>query len=166
MRREKRRGMAIVETALMAPWIFFLFVGVLDMGFFCYAAICTQNAARAVAMAGASPISTTTACTAALGELNGLPNMDGAVNGATCNAYKSGISAAVPYSACSATITATTSSDVNCSSATLCADCGLNPASSSIIGVVTYQSLPMVPIPGLLTGQITLTRTAEVRVIQ
>jgi hypothetical protein len=31
---------------------------------------------------------------------------------------------------------------------------------------VTYQTFPMVPIPGILTGQLTLTRTAEMRVIE
>jgi hypothetical protein len=29
---------------------------------------------------------------------------------------------------------------------------------------VTYQTIPMIPIPGLLTGRLTLTRTAEMKV--
>ena len=50
MRRKKRNGesgSAMVEVALLAPWIFFLFVGVFDMGFYSYMAICVENAARA-----------------------------------------------------------------------------------------------------------------------
>ena len=34
LRRKKREaGNAMVEVALMAPWIFFLFVGIFDFGF-------------------------------------------------------------------------------------------------------------------------------------
>ncbi len=71
-----------MEVALMAPWIFFLFVGVFDMGFYCYAAICTQNAARAVALSYAQDGIPSIKCTVALGELSMLPN----VNGGTCSA--------------------------------------------------------------------------------
>ena len=39
-------GNSVVEVALMAPWIFFLFVGVFDFGFYAYAGICMENAAR------------------------------------------------------------------------------------------------------------------------
>ena len=58
MRRERNkntreRGHAVVEIALMAPRIFFLFVGIYDVGVYSYAAICTQNAARAAALAAA-----------------------------------------------------------------------------------------------------------------
>ena len=38
-----------MEVVLMAPWIYFLFMGTLDMGFFTHAMIATQNAARAAA---------------------------------------------------------------------------------------------------------------------
>ena len=47
MSRKRQKGSAIVETALMMPWLAFIFVGVLDFGFYSYACICTQNAARA-----------------------------------------------------------------------------------------------------------------------
>src|SRR4051812_19708029 len=52
--RQSERGNSLVETALMCPWLFLLMVGVLDMGFYSYAAINTQNAARAAALALAS----------------------------------------------------------------------------------------------------------------
>src|SRR5260370_810485 len=73
-------GQAIVEASLMMPWLAFLFVGILDFGFYSYAAISIENAARAGAIRTTNDqysFSTATACTAALGELRGLPNMVG-----------------------------------------------------------------------------------------
>ena len=49
-RREKQKGHAVLEAAFLAPWVIFLFVGAFDMGFYCYALICTENAARIGAM--------------------------------------------------------------------------------------------------------------------
>src|SRR5947207_14797502 len=46
----KERGHAVIEVSLMAPWIFFLFMGTLDFGFYSYAIIATQNAARVAVM--------------------------------------------------------------------------------------------------------------------
>ena len=40
-----RRGSSVVETAFMMPWIVFLFIGVLDMGFYSYALITAARAA-------------------------------------------------------------------------------------------------------------------------
>src|SRR6266568_7932291 len=40
------RGQAVIEVALLAPWVFFLFAGALDMGIYAYALIATQEAAR------------------------------------------------------------------------------------------------------------------------
>jgi hypothetical protein len=47
-----------------------------------------------------------------------------------------------------------------------CADCAFayKGAATSYEAVVTYQTIPLVPIPGLLTGQLTLSRRAEERV--
>src|SRR5437016_4476504 len=86
--RNRQKGSAIVETAFLIPWLFFLFVGVLDIGFFSYASICTQNAARAAALviAGGGPpcpgvncqataTATANGCAPALGELSSLPNV-------------------------------------------------------------------------------------------
>lgn len=163
LRRKRREsGSAIVETALMMPWLVFLFVGVLDMGFFCYALICTQNAARAAAIASATS-SIETPCAAALGELNGLPNMIGV---GSCGVYPADVTDAQPVSVCIATLSNTGSSDTSCTSATQCADCTLDAAATSKVAKVAYRSLPMVPIPGILMGQLNVTRTAEMRVIQ
>ena len=48
--RHRNGGNAVIEVALMAPWIFFLFVGVLDFGFYAYSFISVENAARAAVL--------------------------------------------------------------------------------------------------------------------
>src|SRR5438477_3486704 len=79
-KREKwrERGHAVIEVSLMAPWIFFLFMGTLDFGFYSYAIIATQNAARvAVMQTSVNPTTSTDstlACNYVLPELNVLPN--------------------------------------------------------------------------------------------
>jgi len=153
-RRQREKGSALVEVALMMPWIAFLFVGVLDAGFYGYAAICTQNAARAVAINSARlGGDTSTACNVALAELSGLPNM-GSVN-----------------SCAAAPVWVPTPLILDDGSTPACADCagsGASPiaASKSIQASVTYQTLQMIPIPGVLRGQLTLTRLAEARIIE
>ena len=80
-RRKKQKGHAVLEAAFLAPWIIFLFVGAFDMGFYCYALICTENAARVAAMYTSSSASTvadsSAACTIALGEMNYMSNLVG-----------------------------------------------------------------------------------------
>ena len=163
---KSRKGNAVVETALMAPWIFFLFVGVLDMGFYCYSAMSTQYAARAAAMraAIAGGGSNADACVAALGELSALPNMTGV---SSCATYSNGITNSLPLSVCITKLTSGGSSDATCANTSACADCGATAISpSSIKAVVAYETLPMIPIPGLLMGRYRLTRVAEVRLIE
>src|ERR1700681_444740 len=46
----RRSGNSMIELTFMMPWLVFLFVGVFDFGFYAYALIATQNAARAVAV--------------------------------------------------------------------------------------------------------------------
>ena len=58
--RWREHGHAVIEISLMAPWIFFLFMGTLDFGFYAYAIIATQSAAR-VAVMQTSQNSTTAA---------------------------------------------------------------------------------------------------------
>ena len=148
MRRGNQRGNALVEVALMAPWIFFLFVGVFDVGFFCYAGICTQNAARAVALSSAQG-GNLAPCTVALGELGMLPN----VNGGTCDALP-------------VIVTITTLDG------SACADAGVGSAVTNaalpfcVQSSVTYQTIPLIPIPGVMMGRMTLTRTSQMRLFQ
>lgn len=125
----------------MTPWIFLLFLGVFDFGFYAYAAICTANAARvAVLYTSSSPdtaADANRACYYALEELRRLPNVGAGVT--TC--------ASLPVQVAATAV----------------------PAGSAVDGApasrvsVTYQTIPMFPIPGLM-GRMTLTRTAEMRV--
>jgi len=136
-RRSRNRGHAVLEVALMSPWIFFLFVGTLDMGFYTHALIATQNAARAAA-AHTSRSSTTAAdsagaCQYALEELKTMSNVRTL---SVCNA--------TPL-----TVTATATTDAD----------GWPVSSVS----VTYRTNRMVPIPGL-TGQLNITRTVQMLV--
>lgn len=156
MRKQGRRsGHAVIEVALLAPWIFFLFVGVLDFGFFAYAAIATQNAARAAALYTSSDKDTADkwqeVCRdVVLEELNALPNVRG-LGAADCVNSPSAIDTTHPV--------AVTAQLVDNTSSPPSAD----GAMATRVGV-TYQSLPMIPIPGLMMHQYRLTRVVEMRV--
>jgi len=173
MRDEKTRakpgqsGSAILETAFMVPWLFFLFVGVLDLGFFSYAAICTQNAARVGAQAASKNSFTandnTLACQAALPEMKGLPN---AYTLSSCVTQASSITDTNTVAVCTVMLDSAGESPCESSwsgAAQSCADCGVTPGARSAQVAVTYLTLPMVPIPGLLMGRIKITRVAEMR---
>jgi hypothetical protein len=131
----------VIEVSLMAPWIFFLFVGTLDFGFYAYAAICTENAARvavqqtSVSLDGA--VDASVACTYVLNEMQALPNMTGVT---TCDG--------------SGPLTVTVANPVL-----------TGPDGSPMAQVtVTYQTLRMIPIPGMMASQFWLVRTAQMRV--
>ena len=124
----------------MAPWIFFLFMAVLDIGFYLYAAINTQNAARAAviqaANQGATPAPTVAdVCTLVLQEVGSIPVPGGAPSGCGGSPVKV---------------------DVNTSAT------GLDGDAPSARVTVTVTTLPMIPIPGLM-GQLTIQRTAQAR---
>lgn len=134
-----RRGNAFLELALFAPWILFLFVGAFDWGFYSYALICTQSAARVAAEYTSGSTATAAdfsgACTVALNVMQNIPNVG------------------TSTTSCSSTgpvwVTATsyTASD----------------GSSASKVSVTYTSNSLIPIPGLLTNQLTVTRSAIMR---
>jgi Flp pilus assembly protein TadG len=151
-RKRREGGTSIVEIALLAPWIFFLFVGVFDLGFYMYAASCTQNAARIAALQTASNPSLSSgqlqamACSAAMLEMIRVPN--------THN-----------ISGCGGTPLTVTQLTLTNSSTPACADCGVDTTAVSTLVSVTYQSGLYVPIPGLLQNQLNLTRTSETRMV-
>ena len=136
----RRSGNSIIELTFMMPWLLFLFVGVFDFGFYAYALIATQNAARAVAIHNS--ISKTSA--------NGDPDGSGCqialfeLKTASYGRTMTGCSA-LPLQ-----VTSTVMKDSN----------GNDMANV----VVTYQSAVLIPIPGLLPGQQTITRTAQMMV--
>ena len=131
-----RRGHAVIEIALVAPWIFFLFIGAVDLGFYNYAIISTENAARvAVEYTSATSAKATDkagACTYVLAELNSMSNVRGLAN-------------------CDSLPVSITTTQV----------AGPDGAQAALV-TVTYQTILMFPIPGL-AGQFTITRTAEMR---
>jgi Flp pilus assembly protein TadG len=140
-REHARRGHAIVELSLMVPWIFFLFVGAFDMGFYAYSLISVQNAARVAAITTARNTGTagsqTEACEIVYDELARLPN---------ANEFST-----------------------TCGGAPLLvrAESGTETEDPSKIFsrvTVQYETVQLVPIPGLLTGKTTITRIAESRV--
>jgi Flp pilus assembly protein TadG len=136
IRNRRRSGHAVIEVALLAPWIFFLFIGAVDLGFYNYAIISTENAARvAVEYTSASTskaTDSTGACPYVLAELNSMSNVQGL---STCTSLP-------------VTVTATKVA-------------GPDGAQASQVSV-TYQTILMFPIPGL-AGQFTITRIAEMR---
>jgi hypothetical protein len=143
-RREREAGGAVVEIALLMPWIVFLFVGILDVGFYGYAMIVTENAARVSAIQAAVSTAASTdslnACVVALQEMSSLPNTAGLL---TCGSGT--VSASVPVSVVATSI-----------------NHGSGDVSSKV--TVMYLTLPLVSIPGILPQQMTLTRSAEVRI--
>jgi len=131
----RKRGGAVLEMALLAPWVFFLFIGALDWGFYSYALISLQAAARTAALYTSTNVVTSTdsatACTLVLGEMANVPNA-----GSDCSANP--------------LVTATSVT-------------GLDGQPASQVAV-TFQSLAMIPIPGLLAKQFTITRVVRMRI--
>ena|SRR5579872_942661 len=132
--KRRSRGIAMLELALLGPWVLFLFIGALDWGFYAYALISLQSAARSAALyTSTSSVTVTdsaTACSLVLAEMASLPNV-GTVCGV--NPVVTATSVAGPDSA---------------------------PATQVS---VTYTSLSMIPLPGLLTKQFTITRIVKMR---
>ncbi len=128
----------MLEMALLAPWVFFLFVGALDWGFYAYALISVESAARSAALYTSTSASTAGdsdgACTIVLAEMRNLPNIGSSVTSCGSNPVVSASSITGPDSAAATLVS------------------------------VRYQSVSLIPIPGLLTKQLTVTRTVKMRV--
>jgi Flp pilus assembly protein TadG len=136
--RNSQRGSAMLELALLAPWIFFLFIGALDCGYYCYALISVESAARVAALYTSTNTSTSAdsgiACTYVLQELKSMPNVGPAITSCSANPV---------------TVNAVSEN-------------GSDGTSASKVSV-TYQSVQLLPIPGLLQGRYTLTRIVKMR---
>jgi Flp pilus assembly protein TadG len=135
--RTAESGHAVVEVSLMIPWIFFLFIGVLDFGFYAYSVISVENAARVAAIYTSSDPLTVAdsagACYYVLQELQKANNIGNGV--ITC-----GGSSPVSVTAAAGTVSGEPAAQVT----------------------VTYRSPPMIPIPGL-TGSYSVTRIVTMR---
>jgi Flp pilus assembly protein TadG len=134
----------MVETAFMLPWIIFLFVGVFDFGFYAYALVNVQNAARQAALQASivdiasiseAAMAQTVLCPQVQLELAHMPNK-GSFN-STCTT--------LPL-----IVTATALAN------------GVDGAPAWRV-TVSYQTDQLIPIPGILSGRMTFTRTVEMR---
>ena len=143
MTSRKRRGTAIIEATLLAPWILLLFAGVLNHGMYSYAIMATGNATRAAALSiqafGAADAAgaTTIACRQAAAEMQYLANVD------------------VATEICSGSDLTVVANFVDAASS---AD-GLYPAWNVAI---TYTTVPLMPLP-FMPGQMTIVKDVEVR---
>ena len=149
-RRKRRTGNSLIEFSLLMPWYFFLFVGVYDFGFYGYTMAALEDGVRVAALnASQNPTmaaNSAVACTYVLGSLQNLPNITTTYASATSH---------LPTNACTASpITVT---------ATYGATSGPDGGPSTTVSA-TCTSVQLIPIPGLLPGQITFTRTLQMRV--
>jgi Flp pilus assembly protein TadG len=137
---KRERGHAMLEAALLMPWVLFLFVGGFDLGFYNYALIATQNAARVAALYTSQTKTTasdsTTACTYALGELQALPNVG------------------TSTSTCATAPVVVTATQV----------VGTDGAEATQVSVA-YTSPQLIPIPGTLPGRYTFNRVVQMRLV-
>ena len=169
-RTDRQRGQAILETSLMAPAIFLLFLGIVDVGFYSYAIICTANAARVAALytSGDSSIvaDTTGACAYVLGELQALPNVG---SGASCASSVTVGSCTGPGVSGVFCVTAAQANSPdgdldNCTGS--CTNGSCSSSGSCAMGTqvsVTYETIQLFPLPWL-SGSLTVTRSAWLRV--
>ena len=128
----------MLELALLSPWIIFLFIGALDWGFYAYSLITLEDATRAAvtyAASGSSNYTQTAAiCTIVTDEMKTLIKMNGS---ATCGGSS-------PVSISSTQVT--------------------GPDNATAVQVsVTYTTPQMIPIPGLLAKQFTITRSLTMK---
>ncbi len=138
-------GHAVVELALIGPWLFLLFAVILDFGMFMYTGISVANAARAAAIEAArvsvNSLDQTLACSIVKQELLYLPGIN---TGLTCNSAP----LVVVVGNAGAAITAI--------------DDNTKPAARVR---VTYTNPPLFRIPGM-NSQFVISRAAEMRVFQ
>ncbi len=144
-RQRGRKGNSLVEVTLLAPWLFFLFVGVLDFGFYAYSFISTENAARAAALL------TSRSTSAASDQLD------------ACQIVKSELQ----WASYGRTFPATCNSAPLIVTATWCHSggaCTAKDGTSASEVSVTYTTVTMIPIPGVLASQFAITRTVQMKV--
>jgi hypothetical protein len=129
----------MLEMVLFSPWVFLLFIGALDWGFYATALVSVQAGLRSAVLYTSAKTAqandSTTACNIMLNEMRKLPNVG---NSKTCPSTNPSVTAVL----------------VNSGPDT-------KPASKV---TVTYTSISLIPIPGLLKKQFTLTRSATMRV--
>jgi Flp pilus assembly protein TadG len=132
-----RRGNSLIEFSFILPWYVFLFVGTFDLGIYSYSLIALEDGVRmgAVYASNGQASNSAGAGTYVLASIKGLPNIG-------------------------TTVTTTTASPI-----TVTATSGTGPdgaPDTTVTGVYTTPTL--IPIPGILPGSLTITRSVEMRV--
>ncbi len=131
--------------SLLCPWIFFLFVGTFDVGSYVNALIATENAARTAGLYYVSSQKRSSdinkACYYALEILRTQANVRSSVT--SCGSTPSAVSQTAPVALTAASISA-----------------GPDGQPATTVSV-TYQTVVLIPIPGLLPRQFTVTRVVE-----
>ena len=151
--RVQQRGQAAVEVALMLPWIVLIFAAIVDFGFFAYAFISVENAARAAALyTSTDPLlaaNAGAACQYAQGEAAYLPGVAASCTGATAGTMS---------------VTATLGGALACPPPGPGNPGGGTSPCDSIV-TVTYTTRQLFPLP-FLPGRFTINRTAQMRIDQ
>lgn len=141
-----RKGSSAIEFSLLLPWYVFLFVGAFDYGFFAYSLIATQTAASVGATYCSTSASTSAdvsnACGYVIDQLRNMPNVGTAVT------------------ACGTGTTVTSSAPIAVTASSITGPDGNAAASVTVV----YLTPQLIPIPGLLPGQLTITRTIKMRI--
>ena len=135
-----RKGNSLIEFSFLLPWYVFLFVGSFDLGMYSYALVALQEGVRMGAMYASQTTTTasnsTTAGTYVLASLQGLPNIG-------------------------TSVTSTSAAPIVVTAALV--NSGPDGAPATTVTAV-YTTPQLIPIPGLLPGQLTITRSVEMRV--
>ena len=124
----------MVETSLMVPMVFFLFLALVNFGFYIYAFIVVGNAARAAAQHISLGGPGALACPVVLREMQTLPNV---------------------YSTCTG--------DVTVATVTATTTFGGSVSAQYREVTITYNTIQLFPLP-FMSGQMTINRTARMRV--
>ena len=132
----------------MTPWLIFLFIGAMDWGFYAYALIATEAAARVACLYTSTSASTatdsSTACTYALEQLRRMPNVGTSMS--TCGTGTT-VTSSAPVAVSATSVTGGSSADGN------------NAAQVQ----VTYLTPVYIPMLAQLPKQLTITRTIQMR---
>jgi hypothetical protein len=142
--RGGRRGGSALEAAFFLPWYVFLFVGAFDWGYYAHALISVENAARTAAIHTSGDPgnlaritgSDGNACRYALEELRAETNVGSGMT--SCDS--------LPVIVVATKKTAT----------------GADGADAAEVAV-TYQTVPLIPIPGMLKGRATIRRVVQMK---
>jgi Flp pilus assembly protein TadG len=149
-RRLRSKGTSIIEVTLMAPWLLFLFIGIVDVGFFSYSIISVQNEARAAALYTSISKSAASdqvgACNIVFNEMKYSSYGRGTFP-SSCNSTANGLLVTATW------VPAAGAGGLTCPDSHDCTRV-----------VVTYKTPFMVPIPGVLPNQMTITRIVTMRV--